>query len=219
MKKLKKADKEITLMYAGFIGALNNMLILENTLVKQEKIRFEQYVNYLSQIAFCIELGMKSIALIKDDTDKTHNLRDLYNEMPEPFRRFYEKTATIKTLYGIKTTDESIEKIANVYTEFRYMSLNNMPLFLLNDSFDPANSIVIFSKASNHQNIRFLTQFVAILLGFYNHMEKSIDIKSMFKDCPKMESFSLDIPDSVINEYNNATNEYCKELENKMFTL
>jgi hypothetical protein len=218
LRKLQKADKQITLVYAGFIGTLNNLLLLENILVKQEKIRFEQYVNYLSQIAFCIELGMKSISLIRDDTDKTHNLKELYNEMPEPFRKFYEKTATIKTLYGIKTTEESLERIANIYTEFRYMSLTNMPLFLLNDSFDPASSIVVFSKACCHQNIRFLTQFTAVLLGFYNHMENNIDIKSMFKDCPKMEPFSLDIPDSVIIEYNNATNRYCKELE-KMLTM
>jgi len=68
---------ELTITSA-FTGASKNMFIVEEEFYSRKHIPLNQYLNYLSQLAFCIELGLKNIIKITNKIWITHDIEYLF---------------------------------------------------------------------------------------------------------------------------------------------
>jgi len=126
MNEVQRADGEIFKLTEGFFGEYENLSLLENGLLKKGILPEYQYANYLSRIAFCIEIGMKTIINIESGIEKTHHLDCLYNMMPNVFRNMVVNKSG-KSEENIKTY---LQKIRNIFIEFRYMEKKNLEYFL-----------------------------------------------------------------------------------------
>jgi len=77
--ELTEYETELTITNA-FLGAVKNLLYIEKQLIKEKILIPNQFLNYLSQLAFCIELGLKNIIKITSKVWKSHNLEELFIE-------------------------------------------------------------------------------------------------------------------------------------------
>ena len=103
----------------AFFAEYENSKLLEKELTVKDRLPMWQYANYLSRIAFCIELGMKTIISIEKSFDNIHCLDELYKLMPDVFREMIEKMTGWKN-----EIIEKIESIKKIFVEFRYMNMN-----------------------------------------------------------------------------------------------
>jgi len=67
------------------MGAYQNFLLLENILLKNTNISLYQYYNYLSQIFFCTEAGLKNI-INTNNLEHIHEIKVLFYYTPESFQ-------------------------------------------------------------------------------------------------------------------------------------
>lgn len=203
MKVVKRTDDNITKILTSFIGSCENLMLLENEILKINKITIPQYANYLSQIALCIELGMKSILINENDIYKTHDLRELYYKMPSAFRDMFENNPFPK-----KTIDKSLEKIKTIFEDFRYMNIENFSFFLDKSIFDTDYKIV-FSQVLRLQNFQFIIIFLNEIKKFHKFLNKCID-KDFLKNIEK-KGFTFKVDTENINK---TIKKYHDEIKN-----
>ena len=154
----------------GFFAEYENLGLLEKGLAEKNMLPMWQYANYLSRVAFCIELGMKTIIFIEDSACG-HCLDKLYSKMPDIFREMIEK----KTGWQNEII-EKLELIKKIFVEFRYMNMDNLPFFLEKSVQD--NGHVIFSKAINIQNFEFVRDvLLEEIMDYYKFLNNNIDKK------------------------------------------
>ena len=192
MKKVQRTDDNILKIVMSFLGSYENLVILENEILKREKLTIPQYANYLSQIALCIELGMKSILINENDVYKIHDLKELYNMMPKAFREMFEKTT-----YPKKTIEKSLEEIRNIFEDFRYMNTEHLGFFMDKIIFD-TNYHIVFSQVKRLQNFQFILILLDKIKEFYQFLDENID-KNIFKNFNN-NKFTLKIDNSVFDE-------------------
>jgi hypothetical protein len=202
MKTVPRTDDNILKIVSSFMGASENLILLENAILKEGKLTLPQYANYLSQIALSIELGMKSILINESDIIKTHDLQELYNKMPVAFRNMFEKT-----VYPKKTVDKSLEKIKVIFEEFRYMDIRNLGFFLDKSVFD-TNYHIIFNQVMRLQNFQFILFLLDKIKDFYRFLDKNID-KTIFQEFDN-RSFTFRIDASSLDK---AIQKYHSELK------
>jgi len=207
MKVVKRTDDNITKILTSFIGSCENLMLLENEILKIDKITIPQYANYLSQIALCVELGMKSILINENDIYKTHDLKELYSKMPSAFRDMFENNPFPK-----KTIDKSLEKIKTIFEDFRYMNIENFSFFLDKSIFDTDYKI-IFSQVLRLQNFQFIIFFLNEIKKFRKFLNKCID-KDFFKNIEK-RGFTFKVDSENINK---AIKKYHDEIKNIQLT-
>jgi hypothetical protein len=172
MKKAKRTimgtDDNIFKFNSAFFAEYENLGILEKGLKRKCKLPIWQYANYLSRIAFCIELGMKTIIIFKGSVDEIHCLDELYKLMPDVFREMVEK----KTGGQIEII-EKLESIKKIFVEFRYMETHNLPFFVEESILK--KGYIIFSKIKNIQNFRFVRILLEEIMGYYKYLYNNID--------------------------------------------
>jgi hypothetical protein len=149
------------------MGATYNLYLLKNVLVKIENIPIYQYSNYLSQVALCVELGLKSIIINTDDFERTHNLKKLFSLSPDAFQQKF------KLLYpDDKTFDSNISNLEKIFEDFRYMQLKSN----LNEYFDEnmvsSNNTINLNIAINQPNFQFLRILLDEILEYEKFMWK-----------------------------------------------
>jgi len=71
----------------SFLGTYQNLLLLENILYSTKNISLFQFCNYLSQIVYCTESGLKNIIINTKDTEHMHDITALFYNTPKPFQR------------------------------------------------------------------------------------------------------------------------------------
>jgi len=194
----ERTDDSIMKIILSFFGANENLLILEKEYLVKDIITIPQYVNFLSQVALCIELGMKSILIQKEDILKTHDLKELYYMMPKTFLDKFEKS-----MFPKKTIEKSLDKIKNIFEDFRYMKIEHLDFFVDKTVFT-MDYKVVFSQILRLQNFRFFIFFLDEIKAFYNYLYESVnkDYLMNFKN----RNFTLK-PDNTellkaINKYN-----------------
>jgi len=163
-----RTDDEIINFHEAFFAEYENLGLLKKELSEKDKLPMWQYANYLSRIAFCIELGMKSIITIEDNIGNIHCLDKLYSMMPDVFRSMVEK----KTGWQ-KEIIEKLESIKNIFVEFRYMEFQNLPLFIDETALD--NGHIIFSKVEDIPNFGFVINLLEEIMDYYIFLNKNID--------------------------------------------
>jgi hypothetical protein len=154
----------------AFFAEYENLGILEKGLKAKCRLPIWQYANYLSRIAFCIELGMKTIITFETGVDKIHCLDKLYNLMPPVFQQMMEKKIGWQ-----KEIIEKLESIKKIFVEFRYMETHNLPFFI--EEFVLKNGYIIFSKVKNIQNFKFVRILLEEIIDYYKYLNKNIDRK------------------------------------------
>jgi len=186
VKKLQRTDDNIMKILLGFFGATENLLVLIKEYQKIEKITYPQYVNYLSQVALCIELGMKSILLFEDDIIKTHDLKELYYKMPQAFHSTFENHPFPK-----RTIDKSLDKIKNIFEDFRYFRTEHLDFFI-EKSILSTDFKIIFSQVKRLQNFLFIMLLLDRIDQFYNYLIKYVDRSSFLNIDKKQFTFTKD---------------------------
>jgi hypothetical protein len=155
---------------AAFFAEYENLEILEKGLSAKGRLPIWQYANYLSRVAFCIELGMKTIITIEDDT-RGHCLDELYKKMPCIFHENVEK----KTGWQEEEILQKLESIKKIFVEFRYMETHNLPFFIEESVID--NGYVAFSKVEDIDNFGFFRILLEEIMDYYKFLCENIDKK------------------------------------------
>jgi hypothetical protein len=168
-RTINGTDDDIFKFNIAFIAEYENLGILEKGLKAKCRLPIWQYANYLSRIAFCIELGMKTIITFETGIDKIHCLDELYNLMPIVFRQMMEK----KTGWQ-KEIIEKLELIKKIFVEFRYMETQNLPFF---EESTLKKGYIVFSKIRNIPNFRFVRLLLEEIMDYYKFLYKNIDKK------------------------------------------
>jgi len=203
MKKLERTDNNITRIVLSFCGACENLFVLENYYLNAGILTYPQYVNYLSQIALCIELGMKSILLNEGDIPKTHDIKELYALMPQSFRDML-----VNNPFPKKTIEKSLEKIKNMFEECRYMKSENLDFFL-DKSIVNKDKKIILSQVKRLQNFNFIIILLDKIKEFYIYLNSFIDRKNIFKNIVKNQ-VSYRLENTAIL---NAISKYTEEMK------
>ena len=209
MKELPRTDDSIMKIALSFFGANENLNILEVEYKRNDIITVPQYVNYLSQVALCIELGMKCILLNEDNIPKTHDIKELYYKMPIVFREIFEKNP-----FPIKTIEKSLDIIKNAFEDFRYMKTDHLDFFLEKSIFTTDYKI-IFSQVRRLQNFNFIIVLLEKITDFYNFIYNCIDKKYFFKDITK-KHFSLKKKNTELLEAIGKYNEERKKIQGQL---
>ena len=85
-KNKQKTVNPIIQIKLAFSGTYQNLLLLENILLKNKNISFYQYCNYLNQIVCCTELGLKNI-INTNNIEYIHEIKLLFYFTPKSFQR------------------------------------------------------------------------------------------------------------------------------------
>jgi len=165
MGKKIRTDNSIIEIKLAFWGATKNLYLLEKILVHIENMPIYQYCNYLSQVALCIELGLKTIIVNTDDFDQIHCLDKLFFKSPEAFQKVFKSLFPDDELFN-----SNISSIKNIFKDFRYMELDSTLKEYLDESIINSDKTINFKNAFNLQNV----QFLHILLDNIKEYEKNI---------------------------------------------
>ncbi|GMO31879.1 MAG: hypothetical protein Ta2B_12890 [Termitinemataceae bacterium] len=187
-KKMERTEELIVEIKLAFMGTTCNFYLLEEMLVKKENISIPQYVNYLSQIAMCIELGLKSIIINTDGFDRTHELECLFSLIPDVVKN---------ELWGASHGDKSFESYMSntkkMFSDFRYMKTESTLKKYFCESMVNGNRTINIKEAINTPPIEFLQNLLEGILAYEKYIRDEA-IKNMKNiDCSN--------PDSAIKQY------------------
>jgi len=155
----------------SFFGEYENLNLLEAELLKKNILPEWQYINYLSRLAFCTEVGMKTILNIESSIGNKHNLIEIFKKMPDVFRESVEKKSGI----SIEKIEAFLESIKNIFVDFRYMEKKSLECFIEGVTFDNGN--IVFSTAINNQNYLFIRQLLEETMEYNKYLNKNINRK------------------------------------------
>jgi hypothetical protein len=183
-----RSNESIMEIKLAFFGATNNLYLLEEILVKNNYVKLYQYNNYLCQIAFCIELGLKSIIIDKKNVEKIHDLKKLFSMTPIEFQNNF------KSLYNDERAFNSyMSSSKNAFVYLRYMQLKCLRMYLDENLINPDSSINIV-KSMDQLNVKFIQNFLCEILK-YHHVTRGEIISRL----PDVKLMGID---AIINEYN-----------------
>jgi predicted nuclease of restriction endonuclease-like (RecB) superfamily len=171
--ELSESVSELTVKSA-FIGASKNMYIIEEQFYTLKQIPLYQYLNYLSQLAFCVELGLKNIIKITNKVWKSHNLEELFIEADKETNNNFSKK--FFGSYKTEFKQEFLSLINNVkylYEEARYSYGSSLNHFF-HVQYIVQNDIVNFCKIiDKNKPIRMLKLFLEELGEYHNFVHKN----------------------------------------------
>jgi len=134
----------------AFFGASKNFYLLEKSLALLGNIPVYQYSNYLSQLAFCVELGLKSIIINAGDFECVHDISDLYSKTPEAFQVKYMSRFNDKALFT-----SCMEKTKNMFEIFRYFD-SDMPKEYFQEKVINSDQSINFRESITLPEVEFL---------------------------------------------------------------
>ena len=187
---ISESISELTLTSA-FIGASKNFFILESNFQDAKNVPFNQYLHYLSQLALCIELGLKNVIKITNKVWKSHDLQDLFveankesnNSISQKFFGSYNERFKndFLTLLG---------NIKNLFEEARYCYGASLSYFF-HDNFLIKDDIIDFTKISTKNEPLLMLKLLLNELGEYHNfihssslgvIDKSLDEESQVQN-------------------------------------
>jgi hypothetical protein len=177
-----RTESSVRQINFAFWGATRNLCLLENKLMEIENMPLYQYSNYLSQLAFCIELGLKSIIINVNDFKHTHELDELFSMTPDVFQRKF------KSLFPNDGTFESnMSNLKNIFEDFRYMKSDSVFNEYLDMNIINSDNSINFKKATDLLNFRFLQVFLEEIQEYEEFIRKEI-----LKQMPNIDSSNVD---------------------------
>ena len=159
---------ELTITSA-FIGASKNFFIIEEHFFCTNNIPLNQYLNYLSQLAFCIELGLKNIIKITNKVWKSHDLETLFTAADEETNHNFSKKffGSFNENFQRQFLD-LLSKCKCLFEEARYCHGNSLSLFF-HDQYLIENDILDFKKTmETNESLMMLKLFLSELGEYHN---------------------------------------------------
>jgi hypothetical protein len=172
-KKEKRTEKSIIGIKLALLGAVNNLYLLENILYKIENISIYQYSNYLSQIALCVELGLKSIIINADDFEHEHNLEYLFSMTPEMFQKKFRSYWP-----DIEIFTTNMSNMKNIFIDFRYMKHKSTFKEYLDETILNSDGSINLKKATNLAEFQFLIMLREEILNYEGFIQEEFKNQS-----------------------------------------
>ena len=170
MDKEPRIDKSVIQIKLAFLGATRNLCLLENKFMNMKNIPIYQYTNYLSQLALCIELGLKGIIINSNEFECIHDLGKLFFSTPDVFQQ------KIKSVYSEETFNSNISIMKKIVVDFRYMELCSTLKEYFDESMMNNDQTINLKEATNQVNLKFLR----LLLEEIQEYEKQVINKGVY---------------------------------------
>jgi hypothetical protein len=182
VKDLNKTNDNMVMIHEAAHGQIETVRLIECT-IQDRCIPLYAYSNYLFQLALCIELLIKTIVLKEKDCIQDHDLKKLFDFLPESFKEEIYKSR------GKKIIEDTLEISKNMFIELRYLVNYGEPslsLFLTEKAIND-NNTVCMKKLSKLESLRNLTLLRDELVEFHNAVwKKAMEIT---KTQPTMDNY------------------------------
>jgi hypothetical protein len=156
-----RTDDLIVQIKLAFMGAVSNLYLLEEKLAQIGNISLYQYSNYLSQVAFCIELGLKSVIINTDNVEHTHEIEYLFSRMPQEFQENF------RSLYpNDKTFESNMTDVKEIYIDFKYMQTESNLRKYLEENIINSNGTINFKLVINLPIVQFLQNLLDKIMEY-----------------------------------------------------
>jgi len=193
---------ELTITSA-FTGASKNMFIVEEEFYNRKHIPLNQYLNYLSQLAFCLELGLKNIIKITNKIWKSHDLEYLFFEADKETKNTISKKffGSYKPEFKKEFLD-LLKIINNLFEEARYCYGNSLNPFF-NNQFLIKDDIVDFCMIiEKNKPVRMLKLLLEELGEYHNfvHTNSLKNTKHLADPIPSIIKAKFEIQENIILE-------------------
>ena len=194
--KLSETESELTITHA-FLGATRNLYILENQYFIEKTININQYTNYLSLLALCLELGLKNIIKNTNKLWNEHDLEKLFNNADMETNNCFSKK-----FFGSYSEDFKNEfitllnNVKNLYVEARYCYGKSLDYFIDKKYITNENMIVFNEIINNNEPIMILKLFLEELGEYHNF----IHINSVGK-VDLNEDINNQLSDTIKNKF------------------
>ena len=175
--ELSDEISELTITSA-FLGASKNFFIVEEHFYNLNKIPLNQYFNYLSQLAFCIELGLKNIIKITNKVWKSHDLEILFFAADDETSHNLSKK--FFGSYNNNFKQQFLGLLKNcklLFEESRYCCGNSLRYFF-NDQYLLENDILDFKEIIQKNDAIVMLKLFLEELGEYHNFIHNYSIKN-----------------------------------------
>lgn len=143
--KLIESDSELTITHA-FLGASRNLCLIEKHFFNVKIIYIDQYFNYLSLLALCLELGLKNIIKNTNKILVEHDLEKLFcNADMETNNSFSKKFFGSYSKSFYKNFITLLKNVKNLYIEACYCYGKSLRYFI-DDKYITRKTPLIFMK-------------------------------------------------------------------------
>jgi len=196
---LSEETIELTITSA-FTGASKNMFIVIEEFKKLKYIPLNQYLNLLSQLAFCIELGLKNIIKITSKIWKSHDIEYLFFEADKETNNIISKKffGSYKPEFEKEFLD-LLKNINNLFEEARYCNGNSLKSFY-NDRYLKKDDIVDFCMIiEENKPIIMLILFLEELGEYHNfvHTNSLKNTKHLADPMPNIIKAKFEIQENI----------------------
>ena len=169
-KKNKRNANPIIQNKLAFFGAYQNFLLLENVLFKNKKISLYQYCNYLSQVVYCTEAGLKNI-INSNNLKHMHEIKVLFYNTPKPFQQEFRLLSNsiddIVFLNYISKTEMMIDI-------FGHINIEKVLKELLDENSINDDGSVNIIRTTTFKSFVFLRVLLDEIYKFLNNQEKML---------------------------------------------
>jgi hypothetical protein len=185
VKELNKPIDAMVMIHEAAHGQIKVVRLIENT-IRDKCVPLYSYTNYLFQLALCIELLIKTIVLMEKDCIQDHDLRKLFDFLPESFKNEIYKSR------GKKIIEDTLEISKNMFIELRYLVNYGEPslgLFLTKKVIND-NNTVCMKKISKLESLKNLILLRDELVDFHNAVwKKAMEITKTQPTIDNYEEF------------------------------
>jgi hypothetical protein len=171
--KLSDSDSELTITNA-FLGASQNLFIIEKQFSVEKTININQYINYLSLLALCLELGLKNIIKNTNKVWNEHDLEKLFNNADMETNNCFSKK-----FFGSYSEDFKngfialLKNVKYLYIEMRYCYGDSLSFFI-DDKYITNENMINFDKIKNsHEPYIALILFLQELGEYHDFIHKN----------------------------------------------
>ena len=161
IKSIQRTNNSIIEIKLSFMGATSNFYLLEEVLVNIKKVSIYQYSNYLSLLALCIELGMKSMIIETGDVETIHLIDDLFRMTPLEFQNDFRLLYPDNDKFDLYMSNSK-----NIFVNLRYYKPDNLRMFLDNDLINLDKTINI-QDSFNQVNVKFIHELLDEINKFH----------------------------------------------------
>jgi hypothetical protein len=193
-QKEHRTIESVTQIKLAFWGAICNLRVLEDAFLKIERIPLYQYANYVSQLAFCVELGFKSMIINTDDFEQIHDLEKLFSMTPEVFQTKFKSMC-----HDDMDFSASLSKTKNVFTDFRYMKFDRSLKEYLDERVIDDNITINFKEIGEIEQFCFLRMLLEKIFEYENFIrEEALKRKKALKS---MQNPDIKDVDGIVSQY------------------
>ena len=166
--KKQKATNPIIQNKLASLGAYQNFLLLENILFKNINISLYQYCNYLSQIFYCTESGLKNL-INSNNLKHMHEIKVLFFYTPKLFQQEFRLLSNSIDDIVFSNYMSKTEMMIDIFGHINIEKV--LKEFLDENSINNDGSVNII-RTTTFESFVFLRVLLDEIYKFLNNQEK-----------------------------------------------